>query len=404
MEGMCCGLKPSTSKENSLKILHMTHTDVRVDSRILKELTALDAAGEYEIHAIGIAEQGSEASVDFLQTARVNSIRVFFRTVRWLPNSFRYVLVYLEMITRVMSVGLSVRPRLVHCHDTPLLPVAVLLAWICRAKVIYDAHELESEKNGQTALVSRGTYFLEKRLWGAVDGFITVSGSIRQWYESRFTKKDSELILNSPVMDAESLLAVPRSDHYFHHKYDLADGCLVFVYLGLFVSGRGIEKLLNVFAAQDVQAHIVFIGKGPLRTLIEGCARDNPQVHVHDSVPHDQVVSLVRSADYGVCLIERVSLSDYYSLPNKLFEYAFAGVPVLASDFPDLGELVESFSLGVCTPNDEEAITLAVQRLQALEPRRVTADLTSLAWEAQAVHLRSLYQRVLHSATVIAPL
>lgn len=379
-----------------MRILHLTHTDIRSDSRILKELSALEAAGVYELHAIGMAEHGTVGGVDVLHAARVRSMRMFFRSMRWLPGPVRHVLIYLEMLFRVLAAGLSIRPRLVHCHDTPLLPAAVLLAWLCRAKVIYDAHELESDKNGQTALVSRGTYLLEKAFWGGVDGFVTVSSSIMRWYESRFAKRESELVLNSPA-----IAAVPaQAERRFHRKYGIPEERLVFVYLGLFVPGRGIEKLLKVFAAQDVQAHIVFVGRGPLRETIERCARDNPRVHLHDAVPHDQVVPLVKSADYGVCLVERVSLSDYYSLPNKLFEYAFAGVPVLASDFPDMRELVERFGLGACTADDETSITQAVLRLQASGRQRVSTDIASLGWAAQADHLRGLYQRVLRSVPV----
>lgn len=383
--------------EPRVKVLHLTHTDIRSDSRILKELAALQVAGLYELHAIGMAEHGARSGVDVLHGARVSSMRLFFRAVRWLPWPVRHVLIYLEMLWRVMMMGLSIRPRLIHCHDTPLLPVATLLAGLCRAKVIYDAHELESDKNGQTALISRATYLLEKACWGGVDGFVTVSGSILHWYESRFARRESELVLNSPVVSAaadQGPVVVPRQ---FHQKYAISEGELVFVYLGLFVHGRGIEKLLQVFSNPGVRAHIVFVGKGGLREMIEHCAQSNPRVHVHDAVPHDQVVTLVQSADYGVSLVERVSLSDYYSLPNKLFEYAFAGVPVLASNFPDMRELVDRFDLGACTAENDVSITQAVLRLQAQGRRRVSMDLTPLGWAAQADRIRHLYLRVLQS-------
>lgn len=348
----------------------------------------------YEVHAVGMAEHGAEGGLEVLHGARVRSMHVFFRSARWLPSPVRHALIYVELLIRVLAAGLSLRPRLVHCHDTPLLPVAVMLAWLCRSKVVYDAHELESDKNGQTPLVSRVTYLLEKASWGGIDGFVTVSGSILRWYESRFAKRDTALVLNSPVI-ADSAQVGGLTEHRFHRTFGIPEERLIFVYLGLFVPGRGIEKLLQVFSKQDVQAHIVFVGRGPLREMIQQRAHDNPRLHVHDAVPHDQVVSLVKSADYGVCLVEKVSLSDYYSLPNKLFEYAFAGVPVLASDFPDMQELVDRFGLGVCTADDESSITQTVMRLQVVGRKRVTTDLASLSWGAQAHHLRELYCRVL---------
>jgi glycogen synthase len=57
------------------------------------------------------------------------------------------------------------------------------------------------------------------------------------------------------------------------------------------------------------------------------------------------------------------------TLPNKLFEYAAAGVPVLASDLPVLAAVVRGNGLGeVVAPEDTAAIAAALERLR--EPGR----------------------------------
>jgi glycosyltransferase involved in cell wall biosynthesis len=379
-----------------LKILHLTHTDVRVDSRILKELNALEEIGDYKLYAIGIAELGAKGGKCTRHSADVRSLKVFFRSIRWIPAYLRYLLVYLEIWMRVIVGGLVIRPRLIHCHDTPLLPIAVTIAWFCRAKVIYDAHELESDKNGQTRWIAWCTLAIEKFCWRGVDGFVTVSSSILRWYRDRFSHKDSALVYNSPVFSGDPAEDVPEfKGRYFHHKYGISEDQLVFVYLGLLGPGRGIEKLLKVFSTQDVRAHIVFIGRGSLRETILNHAIGNVRVHLHDVVPHEQVVPLVKTADYGFCMVECVSLSDYYSLPNKLFEYAFAGVPVLASNFPDIQELVDRFQLGMCAANEADAIAHAVLRLQQEGRQRMTSDIQSLDWQSQADRLTALYRRLI---------
>jgi glycosyltransferase involved in cell wall biosynthesis len=267
--------------------------------------------------------------------------------------------------------------------------MGVFLAWVFGGKVIYDAHELESHKNGQSRVMSTATRFVERACWGRVDGFITVSKSILCWYEKYFSVKASALVLNSPICSAShSSVGV---QHYFHNLYKIPNQTLVFAYLGLFVAGRGIEKLLQVFSDNRVTAHVVFVGRGPQLGLIEKYASVHSKVHVHATVAHDQVVELVSSADYGLCLVENVSLSDYYSLPNKLFEYAFAGVPVLASNFPDMRQLIEKYGLGAVVENEVEAIIRAVLILQSAGRQRVEADLTALSWAAQAEALRALY-------------
>ncbi|WP_161499635.1 glycosyltransferase [Limnohabitans sp. TS-CS-82] len=325
----------------------------------------------------------------------MSTLKVFFRSIRWIPAHLRYGLIYLEIWMRVLVRGLAIRPHLIHCHDTPLLPIAVTIAWLCRGKVIYDAHELESDKNGQTRWMAWCTLAIEKFCWRGVDGFVTVSSSILRWYMERFTHKDSALVYNSPVFNRDPVQDVPEfKGRYFHRKYGISEDQLVFVYLGLLGPGRGIETLLKVFTSQEVRAHVVFIGRGSLRETIVNHAVQNGRVHLHDVVPHEQVVPLVRTADYGFCMVECVSLSDYYSLPNKLFEYAFAGVPVLASNFPDIQELVERFQLGLCAVNEVDAIAHAVIRLQREGRQRMTSDIESLGWKAQAERLLAMYQRL----------
>lgn len=383
-----------------MKVLHLTHTDIRTDSRILKELSALEATGLYELYGVGMAEHGTRGELKALHSAKVTSINLFFRSLRWLPGLVRHAMVYVEMLLRAFIQGLAVNPRLIHCHDVLLLPVAVTVAWVCRAKLMYDAHELESDKNGQTRLNARCTIAVEKWCMRRVSGFVTVSPSILSWYGKHFEIKESALVYNSPVFSRNPITQLSSfGERYFHRKYDIPEDRLVFVYLGLLMPGRGIETLLNVFSMPDVSAHVVFIGRGSLQDSITSQALMNDRIHLHDVVPHNQVVPLVRCADYGFCMVEKVSLSDYYSLPNKLFEYAFAKVPVLASNFPDMRQLIEQFGLGMCADNDLNSITKAVVRLQGEQRRRITSDIEVLDWHAQAEKLTALYAKLLPPAS-----
>ncbi|MDZ7765466.1 MAG: glycosyltransferase [Melioribacteraceae bacterium] len=54
------------------------------------------------------------------------------------------------------------------------------------------------------------------------------------------------------------------------------------------------------------------------------------------------------AADVGVCLIENISISYYHALPNKLFEYIMAGIPVISSSLPQMKKIVEQYNVGVC--------------------------------------------------------
>jgi glycosyltransferase involved in cell wall biosynthesis len=375
------------------RILHISNTDIEVDSRIRKELKALSRLPGVCVSVLGVSD-ANEVGENEVDGARYRKLRMASRVLKVFPRAVRYFFELIEFTFKAVAAGLRARPDIVHCHDTFALPAGWILKRKLGCHLVYDAHELESDKNAQNAILSRSTLLIEKFCWGQVDLLISVSDSIIDWYVRNLGPKPSVLVLNSPVIAAESdsRFDTQGRGSYFHEKYKLPADALVFVYLGMLSSGRGIEICLDAFAAGPKDAHVVFIGFGRLEQTITEYSKRHSNIHFHAAVPHEHVVPLVRSADYGLCLIEKASLSDYYCLPNKLFEYCFARVPVLASGFPEISRLVEQYSLGVCCDPDPGSVRAALGQLTAHRPARVTSDITALSWEAQAARLTSAYR------------
>lgn len=370
--------------------LHLTHTDIRTDSRILKELRSLNGAG-YSVRGVGVVlEEGSKASsIDF--EAEVGHITLHSREFRFLPRTLRHVCSLFELTVKMLSRSLRSRSKVVHCHDTLVLPLGVIVKVLTGAKLIYDAHELESDRNGITALQSRLTRLVERMLWRFVDGLIVVSPSIEKWYNDNIGAKRSVVILNSPVFHEDHST---RSD-YLRQTFSIPKDCRIFVYVGILGRGRGLELISDVFAQPGMKAHVVFLGFGEMADELKDKAAATTNIHLHEAIPHASVVPVLRSASFGFCLVENVSLSDYCCLPNKLFEYCFAGLPVLASDFPDIRAVVDEYELGVCFVPDRAGLTKVVKDLERAEKRVISTDLRPLSWQAQEEKLVEFYARVL---------
>lgn len=379
--------------KNPINVLHLSNTEITSDSRIIKQVKAVGDLEDCNVYAFGVTASDRNEQTRISNT-NIIGIFLYSRIFRLMPRAIRYFFEMIEFTTRALQFALKLKPALIHCHDTFVLPSG----WLCKiflgCKLVYDAHELESDKNGQSIILSKVTLAIEKICWSKIDLLISVSDSINTWYVSNFGVKEYILVLNSPEI---GLAPSHVSKRYFHEQYGIPEGQLVFVYLGILGSGRGIEVSLDAFTELSEKAHVVFVGDGPLSLHIEKYCEKYPNIHLHKPVPHQQVVSLVNSADIGLCFVENVSLSDYYCLPNKLFEYCFAGLPVLASDFPEIKKLVDQYSLGVCCSPDAGSVRDAISSVVKHPPKRIESDLSGLSWSAQADRLKSSYSRLLNA-------
>lgn len=374
-----------------MRILHITHTDIRFDNRIIKEIAALSNISEYKVYGIGIVrDEGSALNKLNEINAEIISLKLVIDSFNFLPKIFKHLFKFFELFIRILILNKKIKPDVIHCHDTLVLPIGFFIKFFLGKKLVYDAHELESNKNGQTKFLSKMTLLIEKFCYSSIDLLISVSPSIIKWYEQNLGNKNNVLILNSPQIETlESTIS--NNINYFHDKFNIDNGKLVFIYVGALTEGRGIETLLQAFQNPLVKSHVVFMGFGPLKEKILKNVQDFNNIHFHNPVPHDEVVKIVKHADVGLCFLENISLSDYFCLPNKLFEYIFSGTPVLATNFPDISDLVSEYDLGICCDFNLSDLTNAILSLEIKPPGRILKNLENLSWDAQSKKLVTAY-------------
>ena len=81
-------------------------------------------------------------------------MKIISREFNNIPKSVRRLIVFIEVLFKVTKSGIRTQPEIVHCHDTVALVFGVLISLFIKTEIIYDAHELESRKNGQNRLMS----------------------------------------------------------------------------------------------------------------------------------------------------------------------------------------------------------------------------------------------------------
>jgi len=345
------------------------------------------------VHGVGVVGSEHSAESKLKYNFNISEVILISRRLTYIPKIVRHALTFIELASKTLIEAVKFKPDIIHCHDTLVLPIGLLVKMFTRSKLIYDAHELESDKNGITPTLSKLTLLVEKTIWPFIDHLIVVSPAIEEWYVKHLGEKESSVILNSPIVNRDSVV---NSD-YLKQKFSIDRSNIVFLYIGILGKGRGIEKVSNVFKCNSIKSSIVFLGYGPLVEELELLSTEYSNIFYHDPVPHEQVVSIAESADYGLCFVENVSLSDYYCLPNKLFEYCLSGTPVISSDFPELKRVISKFNLGFyCEPTTEH-IKDTVKRIEE-NNETISLDIDSLfalTWEAQECKIKNIYNNLL---------
>jgi glycosyltransferase involved in cell wall biosynthesis len=365
----------------------MTH-----ESRIFKESDALVRLRLFsQVLLIGVLTAGLPSRQ--VRQPGVEILRFPRSAPRRLPAQLRKVVGLVTWAFRVYREVQGLEPACINCHSLPCLPLAVMLKVRTGARLVYDAHELETETNGLQGLRKLLSKAVERVLYRFVDETIVVSESIADWYAQAYGRGRPAVVLNCP----------PRRDHIrtdaLRRILSIEESAIIFLYQGILGPGRGVKPLLDAFEAQtDDERVLVLMGMGPYEQLVREAAGRRRSIRFHPAVPPDELIAYTASADVGVCLIEDTCLSYRYCMPNKLFEYFSAGIPVIVSDLPEIARVVQDGGAGWVASLDTGALarTIGAIRPTDLSARRhaVRELANRYTWEAQATIIRSVYERL----------
>jgi len=373
---------------------------VSIDTRVIKEAASLVAAG-HTVTVVGLSEDGQAAREEregfTIRRVRKDTLRVPRAGLRraLAPAAMAWVLV--DYSWRAFDVATAEPFDVYHAHDLVTLPVA----WAARARrggrLVYDAHELFTELS-RLDPVSRAVFrALETALIGRADRVVTVNESIAAELSRRYGVPAPLVLRNCPRLEGRR---PDRARSALRAHAGIPAGAPIVLYQGLYMPHRGLENLVQA-SARFTRAHLVFMGWGPLLADLQGLAARvgvSDRVAFIDPVPMSALLDMTAGADLGVIPYRNAGLNNFYTSPNKLFEYCAAGVPVVASAFPELKKVVEGLQVGrTFDPDDPDAIAAAVNALleDPAELARVRLNASRAAgeftWESEVRALVDAY-------------
>jgi len=329
--------------------------------------SALEAGLAREIHYIGYRANGfpDEERIDERQTIK----RIGAHPAR--PGSARLLRAlslpkWWRAAARTQS---SKEVALVQAHSLAALPAGIMVARRSGAGLLYDAHELETEREGWNPAIRWIAKRVERFLIKRCDHTIVVNDSIREWYEKAYPGVSVSTVRNVPVIPAKT------GPSQLRERLGLSTKPLLYVYCGLLGHGRGIFEMIEAFGGLGDGHHLAFVGFGPLEAQVRAAIELHANIHFHPAVNQSELIALLSGADVGAFLPSGQSMSYHNSLPNKIFEYCASGLGLLVSDAPELARFAGEYPVARSIQLTSENIRRTVEQWSAEEIRTGRANM-----------------------------
>ena len=254
------------------------------------------------------------------------------------------ILFYLKFAFILCRELIKTKASLYIAEDFYTLPFVAIIAKLKGSKICYNSRELYAFLGGlrNRPLLQWIVKQIEKLFIKRVDLVLTTGEMDSEFLEKFYGISNTLVIRNIP------LLQKPRRKVDFKNEYGIPKEKVVLLYQGVLLEGRGIPLILK--AMQQIPDTVLLIlGDGEQKINFQKLAADlgiSDRLIFAGSIKQDELINYTAGADIGLSLIENISISYYHALPNKLFEYIMAGLPVLSSDLPQMKKIIDTYQVG----------------------------------------------------------
>ena len=369
-------MKPANKK----RIIVSVTSDLVSDNRVHKTCTTLIEMG-FDVLLIGRKLPLSQPVSP--RNYQIKRIKLLFTNGPLFYACFNF---------RLFCLLFFLKADVLLANDLDTLPANFLASKLKNKPLVYDSHEFFTEvpELVHRPRVKKFWEWLERKMVPSLKHAYTVCNSIANIYNEKF---------NVPFRVVRN---VPLSARYEQKKSKKSsDTERVILYQGAVNMGRGLEQA--ILAMKLIQnARLVIAGDGDIRQQLEKLTENEglrQKVQFLGRLSIDDLTKLTPQADLGLSIEEDIGLNYRYALPNKLFDYIQARIPVLVTNLPEMASMVKKYGIGEVTDSLEpnllaqifsEMLTNTARRekwQQNLE--KAAAELT---WENEEKILHKIYQ------------
>jgi len=276
---------------------------------------------------------------------------------------------------------------IVHCHDLDTLKVGVKLKKKLNVKLVYDAHEIYGFMlKDKHPILSKFTFYLEKRLIIFVDHIVTIDKPFEEYYQEKFNKPVTI------VMNCKDLI-------YKEYKPTNNDIFTV-IYIGIMGKARFFPDIIELVGRLDDVKLILAGKKELLYDKMKELSKNYKNIDFLGTIPTEDIIPLTRKSDVTFVLTDKKG-QTHMNIFNKQFEAMVCGRPIIVTKDTYAAKMTEDLKCGLTVENTKESVKKAIIYLRDNPEKAIElgknafhAAKTKYNWNKEKTKLLNLYEEL----------
>lgn len=369
----------------SKKITVSVISDLTTDQRVIRICSTLQQMG-FEVGVIARSFNNSLPLDEYI-----------FKATRIKCNFRKGILQYAEFNLKLFWRLFFCKTDYFLANDLDTLIPNFIVGKVRGKKIMYDTHEYFT---GVPELKGSPT---KRKIWKFFENWIfpklttvyTVNNSVRQKYFEEFGNEIG-VVRNVPITEKIEPYALP--ENWKNKNILMMQGAGI-------NEGRGGIELLEAMKYLPDNYMLIMIGSGTQWNEIKQKRLDwnlGNKVEMIDKLPPAKLKKYTGLADIAFSLDSFDDLNCLYNLPNKIFDYIHALVPVIATAIPEVKYIVEKYNCGICVEsNAPQVLASAVLKMMAdvetyhIYKQNCVTAAKELCWENEREILKAIYKQYL---------
>tara|TARA_B100001029_G_C15053007_1_gene452176 strand:+ start:221 stop:1351 length:1131 start_codon:yes stop_codon:yes gene_type:complete len=338
------------------RVIVSVTTDLHSDQRVHKTCLSLYSRG-FDVLLVGRKLKNSfiDSGINQELPYSIYRFNLFFK------KGFMF---YMTFNIRLLFFLFFNKSDILFANDLDTLIPNFIVSKFKKNHLVYDSHELFTEvpELNNRVFVKSFWLYIERFIFPRLKNIITVSDAIASFYFKKYNI-NIQVVRNVPFKTKCIFESKQTLTNSFEKELCVAGSKII--YQGSLNKDRGIELMIR--AMKYIDSTLFIVGDGDIKNSLESLVKKigiSDRVKFLGRVPFFNLKSITKKMDLGLSLEEDVCLAYRYSLPNKIFDYVHAEIPVLVSNLPEMMNVVNKYKIG--------------KVLQSREPQDVACEINDI--------------------------